>query len=356
MNNKTAKLGSLLIQYGLITEDDLNDGLKLQKLMGLKLGETLIKIGKITEENVQWVLSKQFDIPFIILEHVNPDSDLIVKLPKNFLMENRILPLFETDEEICIVTEDIFNYSAFALIENTLNKKVNISLGEGKKIEKALIKFFKSDAMPSLLSTLENIIEKIKNTSFYRIDIAISNHSCDISIYGCGILKKISKINNSLKKEDVLRAFDFLKIPFLYDIHENYSKVIFSVFPLINKTKEINYPAILELYGLLLPDFIIFADTNSSDTPNLLYSDSPIHGYPYISIKSRILNYSKAIYTLDSAPQTFKKHYIKVYMPQECSFCSTEGCEKCNELGYTFKKIEGIYDSEDLNTILNRSA
>lgn len=353
MSEEKKKIGSLLMQYGLITEEDLNEGLKLQKLMGLKLGETLAKIGKITDENVQWVLSKQFDIPFIIIEHVDIDNDLIVKLPKNFLLENRILPLFEADDEICIVTDDIFNYSAFAFIENTLNKKINVSIGEGKKIEQTLMKFYKKEAIPSLFSVIQDTLEKIKDTSFYRIDIIIREHLCEVSIYGSGILKKIVKIDIDVKKEDIFRTLDLLQIPFIYNICDNFERVIFSIYPLINKIKDIRYPAILGINGLILPDDTTFSDMQSSEIEHLLYCDRPVYGYPYISMGGKRINYNKIIYTVDSAPEEFSDYYIKMYAPEKCIFCHTDGCDNCKGLGYTFRKIEGLYNSDDLKKALN---
>ncbi len=48
MDKKKHKFGSLLLKYGLISFEDLEESLKTQKETGLKLGETLIKLGKIT--------------------------------------------------------------------------------------------------------------------------------------------------------------------------------------------------------------------------------------------------------------------------------------------------------------------
>ncbi|MCX8030906.1 MAG: hypothetical protein N3A59_04910 [Thermodesulfovibrionales bacterium] len=353
MVDKHIKLGTLLVQYGLISEEDLDDGLKLQKLMGLRLGETLVKIGKLTEENVQWVLSKQYDIPFIIIEHVNLDKDLIMKLPKNFLLENRILPLFETDEEVSIVTEDILNYTAFSFIEGVFNKKVSISIGEGKKIEEVLNRFFNQDAMPSLLSVLEVLVKKIKDTFFYRIDIVISNYMCEISVYGCGILKKITTINSSLKKEDVLRTFDLLKIPFLYEIHENYSKVIFCIYPISTFVSELQYPSIIGGYGLAMTNFLVFSDTRSSDISNLIYSEEPVYGYPYLALKKRNIQYDKVIYTPDSFQGGFYKFFVKMFLPRKCNFCKSVGCSECDELGYFSERLEGLYTDQEIRDFLS---
>ncbi len=352
MSETREKLGSLLMKYGLITEEDLNEGLKLQKLMGLKLGETLVKAGKINEENIQWVLSKQFDLPFVIIEHIQIDNALLQKIPKNFLFDNKILPILETDDEICIVTDDIFNYGAFSFIENTLNKKVNISVGEGKKIENALMKFLRKDADPSFLSILQDIMERIKDTAFYRIDIIIREHSYEVGVYGLGIIKKMIKINIALKKEDVFRAFDMLKIPFLYNMYDNFNRAIFLIYPLTNVIQDIKYPAILGINGLILPQDTTFSDTQSSDIDNVLSSNTPVYGYPYLALNSKTLEYEKMIYIPDSMPKEFSNYYVKMYAPDKCSLCKAEGCEKCKELGYTFKSIEGIYSSDDLMKLL----
>ncbi len=353
MSEKKIKLGSLLMEYGLISQDDLDEGLNIQKLMGLKLGETLIRSGKITEENLDWILSKQFDIPFVIVEHVVLDIDLVIKLPKEFLIENRILPLYESDDEICIATDDISNYTAFAFIENTIYKKVKISLGNGKKIEKILMKFFKNESAPSILSIIKNITEKIKNTSFYRIDITLKGHKCEICTYGCGILKKIISLNIPLKKEDVLRAFDLLKIPFLYNTCDNFNRALFSVYPLTNQINDIKYPAILGINGLILPEDTAFSDMQISDIPQLLHCDSPVYGYPYISMRGGRFNYNKIVYTVESAPENFEDYYVKIYAPEKCILCKGKGCEKCDDLGYNFRRIEGTYNSGELKKILN---
>lgn len=352
MGEEREKLGSLLVKYGLITEDDLNEGLKLQRLMGLKLGETLVKAGKINEENIQWVLSKQFDLPFVIVEHIQVDENLLQKLPKNFLFDNKILPILETDDEICIVTDDIFNYGAFSFIENVLSKKVNISVGEGKKIEDALMRFLKKDAEPSFLALLQDTMDRIKDTSFYRVDITICENSFEIGVYGIGIIKKIAKINTALKKEDVFRAFYVLKIPFLYSIHDNFNRAVFLIYPLTNIIQDIKYPAILGINGLILPQETTFSDMQGSEIEHLIIANRPVYGYPYLSLNNKSKDYEKTIYIPDSMPSEFTNFYVKIHAPDKCSLCNSNGCEKCKGLGYTFRTIEGIYSSDELIKVI----
>ena len=63
MSNTWKDIGTLLLEYGLIVEKDLSEGVKLQKETGLRLGEALVQLGKVSMEDIDWVLSKQLDIP-----------------------------------------------------------------------------------------------------------------------------------------------------------------------------------------------------------------------------------------------------------------------------------------------------
>ena len=49
---KKLRLGDVLVNSGVISEEQLQRGLELQKGSGRKLGETLVDEGFVTEENI----------------------------------------------------------------------------------------------------------------------------------------------------------------------------------------------------------------------------------------------------------------------------------------------------------------
>ncbi len=61
MSNATAKsrLGLLLIKKGLVTEQQLDEALKIQLTTGKRLGEVLIELGILSERQLQKALKKQ---------------------------------------------------------------------------------------------------------------------------------------------------------------------------------------------------------------------------------------------------------------------------------------------------------
>lgn len=52
-------VGQILMESGMITIDDLNEGLEIQKSSSQMLGEILIGMGSITEEELQLALEFQ---------------------------------------------------------------------------------------------------------------------------------------------------------------------------------------------------------------------------------------------------------------------------------------------------------
>ncbi len=344
-------IGQLLLEFGLINEDDLQEGLDFQKDAGLRLGETLVKLRRVSVEDINWVLSKQLDIPFVIVDDVIPDADLFGKFQKEFLLINKMLPLHETDDQVSVVTEDPLNETAIEVIESTLNKKVNISTGSGKKIDALLRNYYKKTVYPELISSIEDIVKRVRNTSFYRIDFLLDEDSCKIDVFGSGLLRNISTIQGTFNVQDVFSAFESLDIAFLYKQSVGNNKIFLSIFPVENSLELNGLPAIIGRFGLHLPEEIIFSDTHSFGLSSFFRSSSPVHGYGFYATQTHTL-FEKTLYVLDAAPKDFKEHYVNICIPRLCSFCNGTGCDACKDLGYEFSEIEGVYSSEDLKKAL----
>lgn len=59
------KLGEILIEQGILTDEQVQDTLRLQHQLGLLFGETLVQQKLVSEEKLVSVLVAQFGIPFI---------------------------------------------------------------------------------------------------------------------------------------------------------------------------------------------------------------------------------------------------------------------------------------------------
>ena len=77
------RLGDLLISAGLITEEQLEEGLRLQKGSGKRLGTVLQENGIISESDLIEALQMQLGIEFIDLSKVNIPTELVQVVPKS---------------------------------------------------------------------------------------------------------------------------------------------------------------------------------------------------------------------------------------------------------------------------------
>ncbi|MCV5638823.1 hypothetical protein OFN49_28455, partial [Escherichia coli] len=61
------RLGDLLVEEGIVSEDQIQQALSAQRSTGQKLGDALIDLGFITEKQMLEFLSQQLGLPLIDL-------------------------------------------------------------------------------------------------------------------------------------------------------------------------------------------------------------------------------------------------------------------------------------------------
>lgn len=91
-NRKKLRLGDVLVNSGVITAEQLQKGLELQKGSGRKLGETLVDEGITTEENIAKALSSQLGYEMVDLQDVSIDEEILNLVPPNILKKHKMIP------------------------------------------------------------------------------------------------------------------------------------------------------------------------------------------------------------------------------------------------------------------------
>ncbi|KOO17006.1 MSHA biogenesis protein MshE [Vibrio xuii] len=76
------RLGDLLVEEGIITEQQVEEALNAQKTTGRKLGAALIELGFLSEHQMLTFLSQQLDIPLIDLSRADVDVEAVQLLPE----------------------------------------------------------------------------------------------------------------------------------------------------------------------------------------------------------------------------------------------------------------------------------
>jgi MSHA biogenesis protein MshE len=122
------RLGDLLLQQKLISQEQLKAALEDQSRSGRKLGRVLIDSGYLSEDQIGEALARQLGVPFINLKYYNFNSAVIRKLPEAQARRFRALLLEEQDDMALVAMVDPTDLFAFDEISRLTRKEVNIAV------------------------------------------------------------------------------------------------------------------------------------------------------------------------------------------------------------------------------------
>ena len=87
------RIGDMLIEENLITQEQLDKALKLAKESGKKIGETLVENGMTTDADIMNALSRQLSIAIVSLIGVKIPEEMIGLVDAEVLRKHRMVPL-----------------------------------------------------------------------------------------------------------------------------------------------------------------------------------------------------------------------------------------------------------------------
>lgn len=121
---KYTRLGDLLIDAGVINNDQLMQGLAAQKQTHQRLGETLISTGIITERQLIDALTMQLGIEFVDLTKTEIDPEMTKLIPKNVAKRLSVVPVFVRGGELHLAMVDPLNYNAIEEAQSSAHRRV----------------------------------------------------------------------------------------------------------------------------------------------------------------------------------------------------------------------------------------
>ncbi len=155
MKQVRKRLGDLLVEAGLITQDQLQLTLK-EKSETQKLGDALLQQGFITEQQLIEVLEFQLGIPHISLFRYPFDPKLTSLVPKEFAKRNLLIPLKKDGDKLFIAMTDPMDFYAIDDLRLTTGFQIETAIATKDDILRAITKYYDiDDSMDELLSEIK---------------------------------------------------------------------------------------------------------------------------------------------------------------------------------------------------------
>jgi type IV pilus assembly protein PilB len=103
------RLGEILIQEGLLTEDQCKQVLSEQKSSGHRLGYLLVKQGVVDENAITKVLARQYRMPAVDLSRFVVDPHISKLIPSDMALKHTVLPLKREGRTLTVAMADPTN-------------------------------------------------------------------------------------------------------------------------------------------------------------------------------------------------------------------------------------------------------
>ena len=142
------RLGEILIARRLITAEDLERALELQKDRGDKLGKILVDLGFVAVRDVLTALSEQLSIPLVTIEGAPPAIPETEGLSARFLRQFKCLPVGMTGSSLTLAMADPLDFETISAVSGFTGLKVTPVFALEQEVLDSIDKYYGEAARP----------------------------------------------------------------------------------------------------------------------------------------------------------------------------------------------------------------
>ncbi|MGD9015570.1 MAG: PilZ domain-containing protein [Candidatus Omnitrophota bacterium] len=146
------RLGEILIEFGAINQDQLNQALSLHKdtlalhkdngKNRISSGEALIKLGFATEEDVLRAVSAQYSFPYLPIDNYEIDPNVIRLIPAEVARKYILVPIESMSYILNIAISDPLNTQALKDVKAICKRELRTFIATPSEIQRAIDKYY----------------------------------------------------------------------------------------------------------------------------------------------------------------------------------------------------------------------
>ncbi len=128
------RIGEILIEEGLLTDDQLETALTIQKGKGKKLGKVLVELGYITDIQVTESLTKQLSLQMVDCNDYSPSKELLAMVPKATAEQKLVLPLELNEKNLLIAMANPLDWETIEDLSFETGLKISVAISSENNI------------------------------------------------------------------------------------------------------------------------------------------------------------------------------------------------------------------------------
>lgn len=129
-------IGSILVEKGVITDQQLAEAIAEQNRTGERLDHVLIRLGLVKSSDVLEAIGQQFAMPIVDLNAIEVKSDVLRTLPAKLVFKQRCVPIDRRNGTLRVATCDPFELTAFDELRLLTGMAIELVLADEQDLRK----------------------------------------------------------------------------------------------------------------------------------------------------------------------------------------------------------------------------
>ena len=142
---KNKRLGEMLVDAHILSQDKVEEAVKLQANSGKRLGAVLLENGYITETQLIDVLKIQLGIDFIDVNKETIDPSMASIVPKSIAEQYHVVPIKLEKDKLILAMEDPLNFRALEAVKQITKYKVTPYIAYASAVERAILVLYENE-------------------------------------------------------------------------------------------------------------------------------------------------------------------------------------------------------------------
>jgi MSHA biogenesis protein MshE len=151
------RIGDLLVEKGVLTQEQLMMTLDEQKRSGKKLGRTVVDLGFVSEDKLLLELSTYFAMPYIDISRFQFDSEITRRLPESLARRYRAIILMEEQDQYFVGFVDPLDILAVDEIQRALKTSITPAFVKEQDVLNAIDRIYRrTEQIASIAGELDD--------------------------------------------------------------------------------------------------------------------------------------------------------------------------------------------------------
>ena len=140
------RIGEILVELGIVTDDQISAALEQQRATGSRLGDVLLQEGYVKPRDLVRALAVQFGLPFVDLDDHTIDNEVAQLIPQSLARRHRAIPVWRQEQRIVVAMANPVDVLALDDIRALVGRQVEAVMAEGAQILSVVERLGHSDS------------------------------------------------------------------------------------------------------------------------------------------------------------------------------------------------------------------